>query len=196
MLSKPKPRLPPTTTVRERSATLQRIEPPQETGGPDRSAYRDEPTDPEDARAVAQGLTMLADRFGVVLDASDKDPTSAMIALSEQLRYHGRYLTEAEKSKMDGPGRSRALNWDVHVRLFAPNRRLPPNFHRGTLRWKLDALLWTFHLDLMPRVVTADLPHALADALATDNATGPNPLESRYPALSDYRRFLTRLPRR
>ena len=69
----------------------------------------------------------------------------------------------------------------------------------GPLRWQLDTLAWSFHLDDEPaarRRSPAEIPHALADALAVDVSLRETPLVASHPALAAYREFLGRLPRR
>ena len=76
---------------------------------------------------------------------------------------------------------------------------MPGDFARGPLRWQLATLCWSFHLDddpTAPRRSPAEIPHALADALAVDLPVRATPLSARYPALAGYVEFLGRLPRR
>ncbi|HMB05603.1 MAG TPA: hypothetical protein VKP69_17945 [Isosphaeraceae bacterium] len=166
---------------------------------PDRSAYRDDPLDPDERRRVAEALLDLADRFEV---ATEPDPAAVMTALARRLRYRGPFLTADERARLAGePGRDRdlALAWDARVRRFADDRALPGDFARGPLRWQLDTLAWSFHLDDdpdAPRRSPAEVPHALAEMLAIDDPVRPTPLAARYPALTAYAAFLARLPRR
>jgi hypothetical protein len=125
-----------------------------------------------------------------------------MVRLAERLRYRGSFLSAADLARLraeDHPDRDRALAWDDHVHRFAPDRPLPSDFARGPIRWQLDTLAWSFHLDDDPdasRRSAAEVVHRLADALAFDGSTRPTPLAARYPALADYGRWLDRLPRR
>ena len=129
-----------------------------------------------------------------------------MVLLARTLRYRGPFLSADERAELEderGPGsdheRSLALRWHAHIRQFADDRPLPGDFARGPLRWQLATLCWSFHLDddpTAPRRSPAEIPHALADALAVDLPVRATPLSARYPALAGYVEFLGRLPRR
>jgi hypothetical protein len=165
---------------------------------PDRSAYRDDPIDPDERRRVAEALLDLADRFEV---ATEPDPVAVMTALARRLRYRGPFLTVEERARLareSGRDRDLALAWDAQVRRFADDRTLPGDFARGPLRWQLETLAWSFHLDDpdAARRSSAEVPHALSEALAVDVSVQPMPLAARYPALTAYAAFLGRLPRR
>ncbi len=165
--------------------------------GPDRASYRDDSADPAEIRDVSQGLAEFAGRFGIPLDGDPPGPSEAMIRLADRLRYHGRLLSETELSQLakeNVPGRSRAMAWDALIRHFAADRPLPPGFENGPLRWQIDTLAWSFHLDPFDRLATSEVPRAMADALTRDEPIGANPLASRYPALAEYARFLAKLP--
>jgi hypothetical protein len=167
---------------------------------PDRAAYRDEPIDPAERARIAEALIDLAARFEVT---GATDPVAVMTALAHRLRYRGPFLTVQERARLaaeseSGRERDRALAWDAQVRRFADDRPLPADFARGPLRWQLDTLAWSYHLDDpdAARRSPAEVPHALAEALAVDLPVRPTPLAARYPALSAYASFLARLPRR
>src|SRR4029077_842514 len=91
-----------------------------------------------------------------------------------------------------------ALRWHARTRRFATDRPLPDDLAQGPLRWQLDTLAWSFHLDdpTDRRRSTAEIPHALAEELAVDLPLFPSALSARHPALAAYRDFLGRLPRR
>ncbi len=167
------------------------------------------PTTPDERRRVAEALRDMAERFGVISADSTghaTDPTALMVLLDRNLRYRGPYLSAADRARLeDGRGpdsgheRSLALRWDAHIRRFADDRPLPDDFARATLRRQLATLCWSFHLDIdptAPRRSPAEIPHALADALAVDLPVRATPLSARYPALASYVEFLGRLPRR
>ena len=166
--------------------------------GPSLSSYRTVPDDPAEVVAAERGLATFGNRFlGVDADAA-RGPTAWMQAASA-LRYEGTRLSPAERDTIargTAPGRSRALAWDDHIGLFAPDRPLPPGFASGPLRWQLDTLAWSFHLELNPTLTAAEMPAAIADALARHEPIAPNPLEAEYPALAEYAKFLGRLPMR
>jgi hypothetical protein len=165
--------------------------------------------DPDERRRVSEGLSALAERLGVLegrLAARD-DPAALMAALAA-LRYTGPLLEPGELAELNdrqGPGSSRdralALRWHAAARRLAADRPLPADFARGPLRWQLDTLAWSFHLDAAcpgpgPGPRTPDeVVHALAEALTPELSLRPLPLDltRRYPALDAYRAFLTRL---
>jgi hypothetical protein len=121
------------------------------------------------------------------------------------VRYRGPWLSTTELAEFEsgsGPNASRdraqALAWHHLIGRFAPDRVLPEGFPNGPLRWQLDTLAWSFHLDAerTRRRNPSEVPHALSEALAVDVSLLPNPLAARHPALTAYRDFLSRLPRR
>ena len=91
------------------------------------------PVDPDERQRVMEGLLDLAGRFGLTAVAPD-DPTALMAAIGSRLRYRGPWLTAAELDRLraDGsPDAARALALHDHLRHFAPDRPLPPDFARG-----------------------------------------------------------------
>ena len=158
---------------------------------------------------MTEGLVDLAERFGAI-DAGDpvrQDPGALMAAIAKRVRYRGPWLSSAELAALankDGTidhDRAQALEWHARACRFAANRPLPAGFRDGPLRWQLDTLAWSFHLDLndhedVRRRTPAEIPHALADALSVDVSLAPNRLAAQYPTLAAYREFLSRLPRR
>ncbi|CAN5861537.1 hypothetical protein BH23PLA1_BH23PLA1_22290 [soil metagenome] len=169
---------------------------------PDRTGYADLDllNDAEDRSRVVEGLVDLAERFDLVaVDryARADDPTELMVLVADRLRYRGPWLSSAERLRLaEEPEGRQALAWDAHLRRFAPDRPLPADFDAGPLRWQLDVLAWSFHLDPDPRLSAAEVPHALAHELAIDRTIRPHPLARKYPALTPYAEFLGRLPRR
>ncbi len=198
------PRLPSTIANRETIPRPALEVPPRriDTSYPSPASYRDlPPLDPSERSRVTNGLRDLAERFGVAgLDRTDdSDPTALMVLVADGLRYQGPWLSAEERARLPrdpDPSRIRALAWDEHLRHFAPDRPLPRDFARGPLRWQLDTLAWSFRLPPDPRRSAAEVPFALADALAVERPVRPSPLAVRYPALESYARFLGRLPRR
>ncbi len=146
-----------------------------------------------DPRAFAD-LANLANRFEI---GASKDPGELMAKLAERAHYRGPFLNSAELARLAAehdPDRDRALAWDRRLRsTFADDRPLPDDFARLPLPRQLDRLAWSFHLD--PSTRPEDVPRALLEALAREGPIRPTPLAARYPALSDYARFLARLPR-
>lgn len=170
--------------------------------------------DDAERRRVREGLFALAERFGVGDGrlAPHADPAALMAALAA-LRYTGPFLTPGELAELNGAkgldsgtrlDRSLALRWHAAARRLAADRPLPPDFARGPIRWQLDTLAWSFHLDLDdddeasaragPRSPD-EVVHALAEALSPELSLRPLPLPltRRYPALSAYRAFLARI---
>ncbi|SIO30381.1 hypothetical protein SAMN05444166_3628 [Singulisphaera sp. GP187] len=175
---------------------------------PDAADYPAEALDPEEKRRVIEGLINLAEQFGMrSADVPTRDdPATLMTALASQLRYRGPWLSSTELAEFEDearPGsshdRTLAREWHLRTRRFAPDRALPAHFRDGPLRWQLDTLTWSFHLDDEPnahRRSPAEIPHALANALALDVSLNETPLVASHPALAAYRKFLDRLPRR
>ena len=165
---------------------------------PDPSSYRQIAEDPDESRAVERGLAALGARFLRLKSEDAQGPTAWMMAIAA-LRYHGPLLSAEDVAKIKSdasPGSARALSCDAHIRKVAPDRPLPEGFASGPLRWQLDTLAWSFHLDLDPKLTPAEIPLAIAEALAREEPVEPNPLEAEYPALEDYSRFLETLPGR
>ena len=170
-----------------------RIEPP-----PPRTDDPDDRPLPGDRGRVAEGLVDLADRCGVPVAGREDDPTALMARLAERLRYRGPLLSAEDRARLRAEpavDRERALGWDAKVRRFLPDRPLPEDFARRSLRGQLRLLAWSFHVP-GPGGPTAEMPVALAEALAVDAPARPGPLAGRYPALAEYARFLDRLPRK
>jgi hypothetical protein len=176
---------------------------------PDRAAYLGDPAenDPDERRRVLEALLDLAEQFGVPVPAATSqqaDPAALMVLLADRLRYRGPMLTQAEViSLAAAPDRDRvlALRWHARIGRFAADRPLPRGFTQGPLRWQLDTLAWSFHFDAEAGAVdrrrsVAEIPHALAAALASDLPLPPTALARRHPALAAYCDFLARLPRR
>jgi hypothetical protein len=174
--------------------------PPQ--AGPDRAHYLNERLGPDDRERVTEGLIDLAERLGISEPSErglDSDLTKLMVRLSDSLHYHGPDLSAAELSRLageQGSDRDRALSWHAQIQRFRADRPLPPDFVAGPLRWQLDTLAWSFHVEPDRRRSVPELPHELAQALTAAGPMNPNPLATRYPALDAYNEFLNRLPRR
>ena len=172
---------------------------------PDRSAYDKAQDDPDERRRVSEALAALADRFGVAgVSARAHDPTALMTLLSDRLRYRGPTLSADELARLsaraDRDGRH-AMLWHARIARFADDRPLPYDFAQGPLRWQLDTLAWSFHLDPVRAGSgrsAAEVPDALSEALAVDVLLNhPSPaLSASHPALLAYHRFLRGLPRR
>ena len=148
----------------------------------------------EQARIVA-GLGRLAGRLGVELAS---EPGTLMAAIDDRFHYRGATLTpiELERLTAEGdPDRDRALGWHRRITgTFAADRPLPADFASLPLDRQLDRLAWSFHLNLAPGPEA--IPAALIRALAREGPVRPTPLAARYPPLSEYARFLGKLPRR
>src|SRR5205085_399729 len=100
------------------------------------------------------------------------DPTRLMVLLAEELRYRGPMLSDAELARLASlPDRegALALRWHDRIGRFAVDRPLPADFAHGPLRWQLDTLAWSFHLDgdrdpAGGRRSLAEIPHVLGAA--------------------------------
>ena len=154
----------------------------------------DPPLGPETRARIVAGLETLADRFEV---GGSNDPGDLMAEIASKVHYRGPFLTPDELTRLAAegdPDRDRALGWHQRLRsTFADDRPLPDDFARLPLARQLDRLARSFHLDPPPE--PGAIPGALLEALSRGGPVRPTPLAARYPALSDYARFLGRLPR-
>jgi hypothetical protein len=167
--------------------------PTHETPG---SVDPEPPVGPEERARIVDGLEAMADRFEAFEIGRWGDPSELMARISDRLRYRGATLLEADRDRLAAdpdPDRDRALAWHDRIKAFANDRPLPGDFARLPLRRQLDEFARSFHLDPPPR--SDAIPEFVAEALSRDGPIRPTPLASRYPALSDYARFLGRLPR-
>ena len=154
------------------------------------------PASPEERARIVEGLEGLADRFEAFEIGRWGDPAELMTRISDRLHYRGPTLSTAELARLaaeSDPDRDRALAWHDRLKGFADDRPLPADFARLPLRRQLDEFARSFHLEPPGRAEA--VPAALAEALGRDGPVRPTPLAARYPALSDYARFLGRLPR-
>ncbi|WP_435008948.1 hypothetical protein P12x_000199 [Tundrisphaera lichenicola] len=155
------------------------------------------PLGPEDRARIVEDLETLADRFEAFEIGRWGDPSELMARISDRLRYRGPSLSTAELARLAGesdPDRDRALAWHERLKQYAPDRPLPDDFDRLPLPSQLAEFARSFHLD--PPARPREIPSAVAVALSREGPVRPTPLAARYPALSDYARFLGRLPRR
>jgi len=154
------------------------------------------PVGPEARARIVAGLADLAGRFEAFEVGDASDPAALMARISGRLRYRGPTLSAADLARLaaeSDPDRDRALAWHERLRTFADDLPLPPDFAASPLPRQLDALARSFHV--APPARPDAVPAALAEALSRDGPVRPTPLAARYPALSDYARFLGRLPR-
>ncbi len=168
---------------------------------PDPAAYGNEATEPDERRRVVEALISLTQRFGVPVPNPNVEPAELMMHIAKELRYRGPLLTPDDRTRLAGEGGRNgrlALRWDESVRRYLDDRPLPDGFARGPLRWQLDTLVWSFHLDDLRTThrTASEVVHALADALAIDVPVHSIPLAAHFPPLAAYETFLTRLPRR
>ncbi len=155
------------------------------------------PVGPEERARVLAGLEDLADQFEAFEIGRWGDPAELMARISDRLHYRGPTLSAADLARLAAdpdPDRDRALAWHDRIRAFADDCPLPGDFPRIPLRRQLAEFARSFHLTPPARVEV--IPAAMAAALAREGPIRPTPLAARYPALSDYARFLGRLPRR
>lgn len=148
----------------------------------------------EERTRIIAGLEALADRLEI---DGPTDPGQRMARIADRFHYRGERLTPAEVARLatdPDPDRDRALAWhDRIARTFANDRPLPADFLFLPLVAQLDRLAWSFHLAPIPS--PAAVPEALRRALSREGPIRPTPLAARYPPLSDYARFLGKLPR-
>jgi hypothetical protein len=143
----------------------------------------------------------------------DLDAGRLMTRLAQRLRYTGALLSEDELRRLEERvGRQErrrdsdaelALRWHALTRRFSLDRRLPTDFVEGPTRWQLATLAWSFHVENEPTILKAleesspeEIVHALAEVLAVDVPLPATSLSGQFSGLDDYRRFLSRLPRR
>lgn len=155
-----------------------------------------EPTiGPEERSRIVAALEDLANRLEV---GGSNDPGALMARIAEQFHYRGATLKPPELARLAAerdPDRDRALAWHDRIsRTFADDRPLPDDFATLPLARQLDRLAWSFHL--APSTPPGAIPGALLEALSREGPIRPTPLAARYPPLSDYARFLGKLPRR
>ena len=154
------------------------------------------PSSPAAAPRLRAGLDALADRFAAFDVGPSTDPATLLTRLADGLHYHGRVLTPAQRAEIardPDPDKARALLWDDEIRRFLDDQPWPGAFATLPVEQQLHAVARSFHLDPIP---PADqIPEALIRALARPGAVRPTPLAARFPPLSEYARFLGRLPR-
>ncbi|WP_435016369.1 hypothetical protein TA3x_003935 [Tundrisphaera sp. TA3] len=153
------------------------------------------PPDPAELARFEDGLRRLAERFAV---PDPGDPAGLMARFAEQVRYRGPTLTDQEVARLaaeSDPDRDRALAWHDQIGRLRDDRPWPEDFARLDPGRQIVAFAGSYHLDGKDQPI-AGIPDALDEALSRPGPVVPTPLASRYPALSDYTRFLARLPRR
>jgi hypothetical protein len=182
---------------------------------------------PEERRRLIEALVNLLDRFRPASDmrSSSKggdvaaagpfmnEPAALMVRVSRELRYAGPLLSsdqlvELQTATLNSRDRSAndaalALRWHDLTQRFVDDRPLPPGFDAGPVRWQLDTLAWSFHLEAEPGVERAirrgtpqEVVQAMEESLSVDAPLPATSLSDRYPTLDAYRRFLGTLPRR
>ena len=150
---------------------------------------------PAERSRILDRLEALADRLEV---GGSNAPGDLLATISTRFHYQGPFLSREELTRLAAetdPDRDRALEWhDRITRTFAGDRPLSENFATLSLTGQMAQVAWSFHLAPAsdPEVILADL----FEALSRPGPIRPTPLAARYPALSDYARFLAKLPRR
>ncbi len=152
--------------------------------------------EPAGAAQVQARLSVLAGRLeGFEVGPSD-DPARLLARIAEAVHYRGRILgaTELDRIARDpDPDKVRALAWHGQIQKFVDDQPLPGDFASTPLAGQLAAVARSFHLD--PSLEPGSVADALIAALARPGLIRPTPLAARFPALSDYARFLGKLPR-
>ncbi len=169
-----------------------RVDPP--TGLP---SVAPSPTiDAEERARIVGGLADLADRFEGFDVGDPSDPSGFLARFSDRLRYRGPILSPEEVARLSAesdPDRDRALAWHRRIGAFADDRALPADFADAPLSRQLVEVARS--LGVEPPSGPGAILDALVGSLCRDGPVRPTPLAARYPALSDYARFLGRLPR-
>ena len=161
------------------------------TAAPDPS-----PISPAEAARLQAGLRALAERFEAFGVGPASNPTELLSHLADALHYHGLILTPAERDQIardPDPAKGRVLAWHDQIGRFRDDQPWPGDFTGLPLPDQLAAVARSFHLD--PQLPPAAVPDALIATLARPGLIQPTPLAARFPALSEYARFLGKLPR-
>ena len=155
------------------------------------------PFTPDEAVRVQIGLETLAARLtAFAIDPATTGPARLVARINENLHYHGRTLTDAEVATLAAdpdPDKERALDWHDRIKRFLPDPDWPADVNALPLPGQLAALGRSFRLD--PTTPPEAVPAALIAALSRPGVIRPTPLAARFPTLSDYARFLGKLPR-
>ena len=153
-------------------------------------------TPAENVRAQV-GLEALAARLhGFGVDPSMTNPTRLLTQIHANLTYQGRILTDPELATIrqdPSPDKARALAWHDQIGRFLPDSTWPDDFATRSYPSQLAALGRSLRLD--PGTRPEEVPNALIGPLSRPGLIQPTPLAARFPALSDYARFLAKLPR-
>ena len=169
---------------------------PGSRAGPPVPAAPEPPVGPEERARIVAGLEALADRFEAFEIGRWGDPSEFIARFSDRVHYRGPTLSAAELAGLAAepdPDRDRALAWHERLKAFADDRPLPGDFDRLPLRRQLAEFARSFRLDPPARADASPAPWP-RPCRATARSGRPR-WPSRYPALSDYARFLGRLPR-
>ena len=145
---------------------------------------------------VRRGLDALAERFAGFDLGPPTDAGAFLARLADALHYHGPVLIPTERDAIAAdpdPDKVRALAWHDQIRRFRDDQPWPGRFGSLALPRQLAAVARSFHLD--PDTPPSAVPDALIAVLARPGLIRPTPLAARFPTLSDYARFLARLPR-
>ena len=152
---------------------------------------------PAETLRAQVGLEALAARLGGFgVDPSTTNPTRLLTQIHANLTYDGRTLSDNEVATIrqdPSPDKARALAWHDQIKRFHTDPTWPADFATLPIPSQLAALGRSFHLD--PATRPEAVPSALIGVLSRPGLIQPTPLAARFPALSDYARFLARLPR-
>ncbi|WZO98353.1 hypothetical protein EP7_005414 [Isosphaeraceae bacterium EP7] len=166
---------------------------------------------PDDDRRAAEALDSLAGRLGV-----DTGPglDTRVARLADRLDYRGPLLDDeelaalaAEPTDSESARRERdlALAWHAHLLRFRHDEPWATGDGRESATQQAERLArWAGAApgepetsgETVPRTAAERAVDAVARHIASPVAVHPSPLSPRYPALRDYVRFLSRLPRR
>ena len=174
---------------------------PRDSGGSPEAhsanpAEADPPIGPETRARIVAGLEALADRLEAFEIGPPGAPAALMARISKQVRYRGPTLSGRRAGPARRRERPRPRPGPRLARAAQDLRRRPPAARR--LRPAPAASATRPAREVVPPPTPTPgrgCLGRLADALARDGPVRPTPLAARYPALSDYARFLGRLPR-
>jgi len=153
------------------------------------------PVEPDERSRLVEGLIELGERFHVDMPAS-LDPTSLMRAIDRQLRYRGAWLSEKDRERIERESprdREIVLVWDDHMQSFRSDRPLPRDFSERPLREQVALFAWSFRVPADPRQPIDELPRIMIETMGIDRSVMPSSVRARFPVLTEYQRFLSRL---
>ena len=168
---------------------------------PEAPAGKDRPPSSDERTRILDGLIDFAERYHVLElnAAAPGDPAKLMLEIVDRLRYRGGILSARDLHHLRSEGTlesERVLAMHAHILHFLPDHPMPATFSRGTLRWQLVTLAWSFHVSHDSRRKVSEIPAELSEALAAPTSVKAGSAAFRFPEVAEYEKFLARLPRR